>query len=83
MYNYYLDEYEYSEEVGFEGLMLNEHNNTPTCVSDTMNLETAILARITKKPKILLLVILYLFQTTQPEWPRNSLKLTSSQKDLN
>jgi alkanesulfonate monooxygenase SsuD/methylene tetrahydromethanopterin reductase-like flavin-dependent oxidoreductase (luciferase family) len=55
LYNQYLDEYEYSEEVGFDGLMLNEHHNTPTCLGGTMNLEAAILARITKKPKIVLL----------------------------
>ena len=55
LYNMYLDEYEYSEEMGFDGLMLNEHHNTPTCMGATMNLEAAILARITKKPKIVLL----------------------------
>ena len=55
IYNEHLDEYEYSEEVGFDGLMLNEHHNTPTCLGSTMNLEAAILARITKKPKIVLL----------------------------
>jgi len=55
MYNEYLDEYQYSEEVGFDGLMLNEHHNTPTCMGAAMNLEAAILARITKKPKIVLL----------------------------
>lgn len=55
LYNEHLDEYEYSEEMGFDGLMLNEHHNTPTCLGATMNLEAAILARITKKPKIVLL----------------------------
>ena len=55
IYNEHLDEYEYSEEVGFDGLMLNEHHNTPTCLGSTMNLEAAILARITKKSKIVLL----------------------------
>ncbi len=55
MYNEYLDEYQYSEEVGFDGLMLNEHHNTPTCMGATMNLEAAILARTTKKAKIVLL----------------------------
>jgi len=55
LYNEHFDEYEYSEEVGFDGLMLNEHHNTPTCLGATMNLEAAILARITKKPKIVLL----------------------------
>jgi alkanesulfonate monooxygenase SsuD/methylene tetrahydromethanopterin reductase-like flavin-dependent oxidoreductase (luciferase family) len=55
MYNYYLDEYQYSEEVGFDGLMLNEHHNTPTCMGSAMNLEAAILARMTTKPRIVLL----------------------------
>ena len=54
-YNEYLDEYEYCEEVGFDGLMLNEHHNTPTCLGATMNLEAAILARNTTKPKIVLM----------------------------
>src|SRR5260370_1697482 len=52
MYNEYLDEYQYSGEVGFDGLMLNEHPNTPTCMGATMNLEAAILPRTTNKPKI-------------------------------
>ena len=55
LYNTYLDEYEYCEEVGFDGLMINEHHNTPTCMGATMNLEAAILARTTTKPKIVLL----------------------------
>ena len=55
IYNEHLDEYEYCEEIGFDGLMLNEHHNTPTCLGSTMNLEAAILARTTKKPKIVLL----------------------------
>jgi hypothetical protein len=49
LYNMYLDEYEYCEEVGFDGLMLNEHHSTPTCLGATMNLEAAILARTTHK----------------------------------
>ena len=36
LYNTHLDEYEYSEEMGFDGLMLNEHHNTPTCLGATM-----------------------------------------------
>src|SRR3989449_6880050 len=55
LYNTYLDEYEYCEEVGFDGLMLNEHHNTPTCLGAAMNLEAAILARTTKQAKIILL----------------------------
>ena len=55
MYNEYLDEYEYADEIGFDGLMLNEHHNTPTCLGAAMNLEAAILARTTKHAKIVLL----------------------------
>lgn len=55
LYNEYLDEYEYSDEIGFDGLMLNEHHNTPTCMGAAMNLEAAILARTTKRAKIVLL----------------------------
>ncbi|MFQ6026897.1 MAG: LLM class flavin-dependent oxidoreductase, partial [Dehalococcoidia bacterium] len=54
-YNYYLDEWEYCEEIGFDGLMLNEHHSTPTSLGAAMNLEAAILARITKEPKIVLM----------------------------
>src|SRR2546422_6877514 len=55
LYNEYLDEYEYSDDIGFDGLMLNEHHNTPTCLGAAMNLEAAILARTTKQAKIILL----------------------------
>ena len=54
-YNESLDEWEYVEELGFEGMMLNEHHNTPTSLGAAMNLEAAILARITRKPKIVLM----------------------------
>ena len=54
-YNESLDEWEYVEELGFEGMMLNEHHNTPTSLGAAMNLEAAILSRITKKPKIVLM----------------------------
>ena len=54
-YNDYLDEWVYCDEIGFDGLMLNEHHNTPTSLGAAMNLEAAILARITKRPKIVLM----------------------------
>jgi alkanesulfonate monooxygenase SsuD/methylene tetrahydromethanopterin reductase-like flavin-dependent oxidoreductase (luciferase family) len=55
LYNRYLDEKQAAEEVGFEGLMLNEHHSTPFCMGGVDNVEAAILARITKKAKILIL----------------------------
>ena len=53
--NEYLDERIYAEELGFDGVMLNEHHQTPFCGGGVMDVEAAILARITKRVKIVLL----------------------------
>jgi len=55
LYNRYIDEKLYAEEMGFDGLMLNEHHSTPFCMGGAMNIEAAILARVTKRAKIILL----------------------------
>ncbi len=55
LYNRYLDEKIYAEEMGFDALMLNEHHSTPFCMGGAMNVEASILARITKRAKIVLL----------------------------
>ena len=55
LYNRYLDEKVYAEEMGFDGLMLNEHHSTPFCMGGAMNVEASILARVTSKAKIVLL----------------------------
>ena len=55
LYNRYIDENLYAEEMGFDGLMLNEHHSTPFCMGGVMNLEAAILARLSKRAKIVLL----------------------------
>src|SRR6201987_5908392 len=55
LYNRYLDEKIYAEQMGFDGLMLNEHHGTPFCMGAVMNVEAAILARITNKARIILL----------------------------
>jgi alkanesulfonate monooxygenase SsuD/methylene tetrahydromethanopterin reductase-like flavin-dependent oxidoreductase (luciferase family) len=54
-YRRFLDEYEYADEVGFDGLMINEHHSTPSCVDVSVNMTAGILARTTKRAKILLL----------------------------
>ncbi len=41
--NQYLDEKIYSEELGFDGVMLNEHHGTPFCLGAVMDVEAAIL----------------------------------------
>ena len=53
--NQYLDEKIYSDELGFDGLMLNEHHATPFCLGSVMDVEAAILARVTRRAKIVLL----------------------------
>ena len=55
LYHEYLDEAVYAEEVGFDAIMLNEHHGTPFCMGAVMNVEASILARITKKARIVLL----------------------------
>ncbi|MSQ12396.1 MAG: LLM class flavin-dependent oxidoreductase [Dehalococcoidia bacterium] len=55
LYNRYIDEKLYAEEVGFEGLMLNEHHSTPFCMQGVTNVEACILARQTKRAKIIIL----------------------------
>ncbi len=53
--NTYFDEVVYMEEMGFDGIMLNEHHGTPFCMGSPMNVEAAVLARITERLKIVLL----------------------------
>lgn len=54
-YNYYIDENCYAEELGFDIIALNEHHGNPFCMGSVMNVEAAILARVTKKARILLI----------------------------
>ena len=55
LYNRYLDERVYAEEMGFDGIMLNEHHSTPFCMGGAMNVEASILAKTTNRAKIVLL----------------------------
>ena len=44
LYNRYLDEKLYAEEMGFDAFMLNEHHSTPFCMQGVTNIGAAILA---------------------------------------
>jgi alkanesulfonate monooxygenase SsuD/methylene tetrahydromethanopterin reductase-like flavin-dependent oxidoreductase (luciferase family) len=55
LFHEYFDERVYAEELGFDGVMLNEHHQTPFCMGSVMDVEAAVLARITKRVKIVLL----------------------------
>ena len=54
LYNRYLDEYEYADELGLD-LMLNEHHQTLTCLDVNIAISAAALARRTKNAKLVLL----------------------------
>ena len=55
LFDRYIDEKVYAEEMGFDMLMLNEHHSTPFQLGGVMNVEACILARVTSKAKIVLL----------------------------
>ena len=55
LFKRYFDECQYADELGYHGIMGNEHHTTPSCMNASCNLTAAILARITKQAKILLL----------------------------
>ncbi|MGE0540475.1 MAG: LLM class flavin-dependent oxidoreductase [Dehalococcoidia bacterium] len=55
LYGERLEEYGYVEEMGFDGIMLNEHHTAPFCMSPRINIFAGILAAQTKRVKIVLL----------------------------
>jgi alkanesulfonate monooxygenase SsuD/methylene tetrahydromethanopterin reductase-like flavin-dependent oxidoreductase (luciferase family) len=54
LYNRYLDDYVYADEIGLE-IMLNEHHQTATCTNVAVSLSAAALARQTKRAKLCIL----------------------------
>ncbi len=55
LYNEYLEQYILADEVGIDGIMLNEHHNAPFCMQARCNVFASILAAVTKNAKIVLL----------------------------
>ena len=47
LYNEYLEQYMLAEEVGIDGIMLNEHHNAPFCMQAKCNVFASILAAMT------------------------------------
>ncbi len=70
LFHRYLDEYQYCEEMGFDGLMINEHHNTPSCMNATMNLTGAIFGA-QYLSKILLLGNILPIWDNRCVWPKN------------
>ena len=55
LYEERIIDYQLVEEVGFDGIMLNEHHNAPFCMQAKCNVMASILAAVTKHVKIVLL----------------------------
>ena len=55
LYNECIEQYLLAEEVGVDGIMLNEHHNAPFCMQAKANIFAAILAAMTKRVKIVML----------------------------
>ncbi len=55
LYNRYHDEYQVADDVGFDGIMINEHHTAPFCMQASITITGAILAKITKRVRILML----------------------------
>ena len=52
LYHRYLDEWLLADDLGFD-IFANEHHSTPTCMTASVNLILAILARQTRKARLL------------------------------
>ena len=55
LFKRYFDECQYVDQLGYHGIMVNEHHTTPSCMNASCNLTAAVLARTTEQAKILLL----------------------------
>jgi len=55
LYSRYHDEYQVADESGFDGIMINEHHTAPFCMQASINITGAVLAKITRRCKILML----------------------------
>jgi alkanesulfonate monooxygenase SsuD/methylene tetrahydromethanopterin reductase-like flavin-dependent oxidoreductase (luciferase family) len=55
LYNRYLDELEHAEELGFDGICVNEHHQTAYGLMPAPNIIASMLARRTKRAKIAIL----------------------------
>ena len=54
LFHRYYDEYQLCDELGID-IMLNEHHQTATCMSSSVVIGLAVLSRITKKARLLVL----------------------------
>ena len=52
LFNERIEEYKLADQVGFDGIMVNEHHNAPFCMQARITVMSSILAAITENAKI-------------------------------
>ena len=55
LYNQYHEQYILADEVGFDGIMTNEHHASYWCMKPAVNLDAAVIAKLTSRVKIAIL----------------------------
>jgi alkanesulfonate monooxygenase SsuD/methylene tetrahydromethanopterin reductase-like flavin-dependent oxidoreductase (luciferase family) len=55
LYQNYHAQYAWADEVGFDGIMSNEHHSSYWCMKPSVNVDAAVIAKVTKKTKIAML----------------------------
>jgi alkanesulfonate monooxygenase SsuD/methylene tetrahydromethanopterin reductase-like flavin-dependent oxidoreductase (luciferase family) len=55
LYNEYHEQYAFADEMGFDGIMSNEHHASYWCMKPAVNLDAAVIAKLTKNTKIAIL----------------------------
>ena len=55
LYNQYHEQYAWADEVNFDGIMSNEHHASYWCMKPSVNLDAAVIAKVTKKARIAIL----------------------------
>ena len=55
LYNNYHEQYALADEMGFDGIMSNEHHASYWCMKPSVNLDAAVIAKVTKRAKIAIL----------------------------
>ena len=46
LYNQYHEQYAWADEVGFDGIMSNEHHASYWCMKPAVNLDAAVIAKV-------------------------------------
>src|SRR5947208_13110053 len=55
LYNEYHEQYALADEVGFDGIMTNEHHAAYRCMKPCVNVGAALITKVTKRAKIAIL----------------------------